>query len=84
MMGGVNLIKICCSTCASVTMNAPSPTTNICILVGCACDVLMGHALVLTLVLILVRSAFPFFHPLRSQGGHNGGLQGPFCLSTTK
>jgi hypothetical protein len=26
--------------------------------------------------------AFPSFHPLRSQGGHNGGFQRPFCLTS--
>jgi hypothetical protein len=32
-------------------------------------------------VFILVCSAFPSFHHLRSQGGHNGGFQGPFLVT---
>jgi hypothetical protein len=31
-------------------------------------------------LLILI---YPSFHPLRSQGGHNGDFQGPFCLSSS-
>jgi hypothetical protein len=36
--------------------------------VGCVCNVLISSALVLSSVLILVHSAFPSFHHLRSLG----------------
>jgi hypothetical protein len=30
----------------------------------------------------IICPAFPSFYPLKSQGGHNGDFQGPFCLNT--
>jgi hypothetical protein len=32
------------------------------------------------IILTLAHPAFPSFYPLRSQGGHNGGVQAPFSL----
>jgi hypothetical protein len=53
------------------------------LLVGCACNILIGCVLIFILSL-LGPSSFSSLHPLRSQDAHNGGFQGLFCLSSTK
>jgi hypothetical protein len=56
--------------CCSVTMLIRYAESSS--LVGCTCNFLIGQSLC---------PAFLPFHPLRSQGGHNGGIEEPFLLS---
>jgi hypothetical protein len=46
------------------------------ILVGCACDVLIGRALALIPSILLF-----LLPPFKVKGGHNGGFQGPSVLA---